>query len=204
MSKWNFFCALVLGGALLTATGCSLFDNSLPGEDMEAMPEAANDIAGFGEFDPNSLLANDPELAGNSWVDPTDAALDQAYPGQDDLIPVTGTGIDEQRIYFGLDMDILDPSEQGKLDAIYAYLADKPELYLVIEGHCDERGTNEYNRALGERRAISIKNYLVTIGMNPELLRTISYGEDKPEVDGSGEEAWRLNRRGVLIPCRHK
>ena len=69
-------------------------------------------------------------------------------------------------------------------------------VVLLVEGNCDERGTNEYNMSLGEFRAQSIRNALVAQGIDPARIQTVSYGEEKPAVPGSGESAWRLNRRG--------
>ena len=70
---------------------------------------------------------------------------------------------------------------------------------VVIEGHCDERGTREYNLALGERRADAIRSYLTTAGVSPRQIETVSYGEERPEDPGNGEAAWARNRRAVLI-----
>jgi peptidoglycan-associated lipoprotein len=70
---------------------------------------------------------------------------------------------------------------------------------VSIEGHCDERGTREYNLALGERRANAVKNYLVALGVDPNRVTTISYGKERPAVEGSNEYSWSQNRRGVLI-----
>ncbi|HEY3165808.1 MAG TPA: OmpA family protein, partial [Candidatus Binatia bacterium] len=70
---------------------------------------------------------------------------------------------------------------------------------LRIEGHCDERGTEEYNRSLGERRAQSVREYLVRLGMNPTMIQTISMGEERPAVSGHDEAAWSKNRRGELV-----
>ena len=74
-----------------------------------------------------------------------------------------------------------------------------PKVKIQIEGHCDERGTNEYNLALGERRANSTKNYLVSLGISPDRISTISYGEEKPLDPGHNEEAWAKNRRAHTI-----
>ncbi len=70
---------------------------------------------------------------------------------------------------------------------------------VIVEGHCDERGTNEYNMALGERRASSAKEYIVSLGISPERIETISYGEEKPFAQGSTEEAWAQNRRAHFV-----
>ena len=74
-------------------------------------------------------------------------------------------------------------------------MAKKGELQVLIEGHCDERGTDEYNLALGERRALAVRRYLVALGISADRLHTISYGEEKPAVLGSDEAAWSKNRR---------
>ncbi len=81
-------------------------------------------------------------------------------------------------------------------------LKENPEVMLKIEGHCDERGTVEYNLALGERRANAVKNYLVTYGIEPTRLQTISYGKERPLDMRSNEEAWAKNRRAAFV-IRH-
>ncbi|MBO5668250.1 MAG: OmpA family protein [Lentisphaeria bacterium] len=105
-------------------------------------------------------------------------------------------------IYFAYDSDVLVPSETANLDKIAAYLLKNPSLGLVIEGHCDSRGTDEYNRALGERRANAIRAYLAGRGVPDSNMKTLSFGEDKPAVSGSGESIWRQNRRGVPVPMQ--
>jgi len=103
-------------------------------------------------------------------------------------------------IYFAYDSDVLVASERANLDKIAAYLNNHNRLGLVIEGHCDSRGTDEYNRALGERRANAIRAYLAERGVADSRMKTVSYGEDKPAVAGSGDSIWRQNRRGVPVP----
>ena len=105
-------------------------------------------------------------------------------------------------IYFAYDSDVLVPSETANLDKIAAYLNKHAALGLVIEGHCDSRGTDEYNRALGERRANAIRAYLAKRGIADARMKTVSYGKDKPAVSGSGESIWRQNRRGVPVPMQ--
>jgi len=80
-----------------------------------------------------------------------------------------------------------------------AYLMANPDVSVIIEGHCDERGTNEYNMALGDRRAGSAKSFLVDLGIESRRLTTISYGEEKPVDPASNETAWTKNRRGHCI-----
>jgi peptidoglycan-associated lipoprotein len=103
-------------------------------------------------------------------------------------------------VYFDLDKSTIKNSETEKLDRIASQMKQKYQgKGLRIEGHCDERGTEEYNRSLGARRAASIREYLVRAGMNSEYVDTISYGEDRPAVPGHTEAAWAKNRRGEFI-----
>jgi peptidoglycan-associated lipoprotein len=102
-------------------------------------------------------------------------------------------------IYFAFDNYSL--SEQAKKTLIKnaAWLMKSPQKEIIIEGHCDERGTDEYNIALGERRAYSAKKYLITLGVNPDQLSTISYGEERPADSGHDEDAWAKNRRADFV-----
>jgi peptidoglycan-associated lipoprotein len=90
-------------------------------------------------------------------------------------------------------------SEQSKVLAVASALKSDNAAKLLIEGHCDERGTEEYNRALGERRALALRGSLAGMGVDAMRVRTISYGEDKPVANGHDESAWRQNRRGVFV-----
>lgn len=114
-------------------------------------------------------------------------------PGtQEDLVANVG-----DRIFYGYDRHDLSPEARTVLNAQAQWLAQYPTLSITVEGHADERGTREYNLALGERRASSVKNYLVALGVNPSRINTISYGKERPAVPGSDESAWAQNRRGV-------
>ncbi|MDD3153406.1 MAG: OmpA family protein [Victivallaceae bacterium] len=114
--------------------------------------------------------------------------------------PVPG-GLNFPVIYFGFNLDEVDPSQTASLDKVAGYLNKHAQLGLIIEGHCDQRGTEEYNRALGERRANSIRAYLTGKGLADSRIKTLSFGKDRPAVEGSGEDAWKKNRRGMLIPA---
>ena len=102
---------------------------------------------------------------------------------------------EQDRIYFEFDKFNLTADARKVLAEKASFLNAHPNLNVRIEGHCDERGTREYNLALGERRAKSAQDYLVFLGINPERISIISYGEERPLETGSGEEAWKLNRR---------
>jgi peptidoglycan-associated lipoprotein len=98
-------------------------------------------------------------------------------------------------IYFEFDKSTLTPQAKETLVKQAEWLRSNRDVRVVIEGHCDERGTNEYNLALGDRRAASTKTFLVDLGISPARLTIISYGEERPLVSGHNEEAWAKNRR---------
>lgn len=100
-----------------------------------------------------------------------------------------------QTIYFEYDSAVLKAEAIKNLDRAADWLKKNPGVNVQIEGHCDERGTNEYNLALGERRALAARRYLVSLGINSERIFTISYGEERPSVEGHDESAWKFNRR---------
>lgn len=102
-------------------------------------------------------------------------------------------------VYFAFDSFALDTQAQQTLDQQAAMLLRSNQIDVIIEGHSDERGTREYNLALGERRATAVKDYLVAFGIAPDRIRAISYGEERPAVIGSNEEAWAKNRRAVTV-----
>ena len=102
-------------------------------------------------------------------------------------------------IFFDTDRYNIDAQDQVALQAQAQWMAQYPDKRATIEGHCDERGTREYNLALGERRANAAKNYLVSLGVDPSRLTTVSYGKERPVALGSNESAWAQNRRAVTI-----
>ncbi len=101
------------------------------------------------------------------------------------------------RVFFDFDKYNLKADARATLEKQAAWLNKWPATTITVEGHCDERGTREYNLALGERRANSVKDYLVALGVNPDRIKTISYGKERPVALGSNEAAWAQNRRGV-------
>jgi peptidoglycan-associated lipoprotein len=103
------------------------------------------------------------------------------------------------RVFFDYNKYNLTPDARAELGKWVAFLKSYPADKLTIEGHCDERGTREYNLALGERRANSVKEFLVAQGVDAGRLKTISYGKERPAVLGHNEAAWSQNRRGVGV-----
>ena len=121
--------------------------------------------------------------------------LGTVRPGsQEDLVVNVG-----DRVFFDFDKFSLKPDARKTLEKQAAWMKANPSVRVSIEGHADERGTREYNLALGERRANSAKDYLVSLGINPARLKTISYGKARPVAMGSNEAAWAQNRRSVTV-----
>ncbi len=102
-------------------------------------------------------------------------------------------------IYFDTDRFNIDSADAAALQTQAQYLAQYPQISITVEGHADERGTREYNLALGERRANAAKNYLVSLGVDAGRIQTVSYGKERPVALGSNEEAWAQNRRAVSV-----
>jgi len=102
-------------------------------------------------------------------------------------------------IYFALDKSDVDAQDQAALAKQAQWLQQYPAKRATIEGHCDERGTREYNIALGERRANAAKNYLASLGIDPSRITTVSYGKERPIALGSDEQSWAQNRRAVTV-----
>ena len=114
-------------------------------------------------------------------------------PGsQEDLIVNVG-----DRVFFAYNSAELDSDAQQLLHEQAAWLKQHSNLSITIEGHCDERGTREYNLALGEQRAQAVKNWFILLGVDSSRLSTISFGKERPAVIGSNDEAWSQNRRSV-------
>ena len=117
----------------------------------------------------------------------------EILPGsQADLVSNVG-----DRVLFEYDSSDLTPEAQRTLERQAAWLKRYSNVSVTVEGHCDERGTREYNLALGERRATAVSNFLVALGINGARIMTISYGKEKPVALGSNDTAWSQNRRGV-------
>lgn len=103
--------------------------------------------------------------------------------------------LEQTVVYFGYDRSEIRPEFKDILNAHAQYLVANPQASVALEGHCDERGTVEYNLALGERRANTVKRYLVVQGVNPSQLESVSFGEERPAMVGSDDSAWSKNRR---------
>lgn len=109
-------------------------------------------------------------------------------------------GVEFEPLYFLFDQDLILQTEEYKLNAVVDYLKNNAKAGVVIEGNCDSRGTTEYNRALGEKRAIIAKTYLINNGIAEARIKTVSYGEERPAQPGETEEAHSYNRRDEFVP----
>ena len=202
MFKTIISCAAITA-CLVFAAGCG---PDTPAEDLSVVPGAKADPSGYG-YNDTAIGGGSPQAGLGSgvdsgkWVNPgSEGAIGEADADGWKVADPSGNRLGMPVIYFAYDSDVLVPSEQAKVQRIAAFLSDKPELGLLIEGHCDQRGTEEYNRALGERRANAIRAALAGCGVNDANMKTKSFGEDKPAVSGQDESAWRQNRRGVPVP----
>jgi len=134
-----------------------------------------------------SSVANDYEIASRN--------LEPFTP-----IPGSKTGAKaSDRVFFAFDSAVLTRAAQRTLDRQVGWLKKNGRVDVTVEGHCDERGTREYNLALGERRATAVKNYLINAGISPRRIEVVSYGKERPAVLGSNAAAWAENRRSVTV-----
>ena len=199
--KLSRFATLVAVGLVLSmaATGCrkkSGFVTPLPNG---AMAKTPRDL-GAG---PAMPMQSDP------FANPSSTPIQPSTIDKDFGIPQTPQDrslwnknrdmFKANTVHFAFDSSAVRSEDQSKVTAVADYLKANKSAAVLVEGHCDERGTEEYNRALGDRRAIAIREQLVTLGVDPTQVDTITFGEDRPLVQGSGDDVWRQNRRGEFV-----
>ena len=154
-------------------------------------PKDTADSSGSGSSSSSSDVSSSEE-GSITETSPESASI---TPGsQEDLIVNVG-----DRVFFNYDSSDLDSDAQELLQDQVAWLKQYSDVSVIVEGHCDERGTREYNLALGEKRAQSVKNYLISLGISSDRISTISYGKERPAVVGSNDGAWAQNRRSVTV-----
>ncbi len=213
--KSSTMMAIALCGVLACAvTGCKYDDDPLDGKDIAA----GTDIGAEGTDDLSAKgadVAGADDMANGAGAGVANAGADIDGIKGEDGSTATGTPFDQDPnyvrctdvdfapVYFGFDASNLQPSELAKIEAVAAHLKQTGRV-VIVEGNCDERGSNEYNLSLGELRAIAIRDYLVTLGVKVESVQTKSYGEEKPAVVGANEAAWSKNRRGEFAVYAHK
>lgn len=179
--------------AMLATTGCKKGFNGkvtgLPGQrgtvGGEPQPTTTAPPIDFGQQPVNT---GPGQLATTDSWDPANMRQDR-------------TALADQTVHFAFDSAAVLSKEESKLVIVSEKLKSDANVKLLIEGHCDERGTEEYNRSLGERRALALREALVRAGVDANRIRTISYGKDKPADSGHDESAWSKNRRGEFVLC---
>ncbi len=140
----------------------------------------------------NTKQGGDVDAASSSASSSSDGSITAGT--QEDLIVNVG-----DRVFFEFDSSELTVDAQSTLDAQAAWLQQYPDTNITIEGHADERGTREYNLALGDKRAFAVYSYLAQAGIDTNRMDYVSWGKERPEVIGSEETAWSQNRRGVTL-----
>ena len=181
MKITKLFYIFAICSCLTILTGCSTFsDHSslTPDNNSELSTIASDDDLDMGISESEIL----PERPTKGWA------------------PVTGLNF--PTVYFSFDQSGVGTSQVKKLDAVASYMEKHKELGLIIEGSCDEKGSGEYNIGLGERRALSVRDYLEKLGIFASRLQTISYGSERPAVSEHSESAWSKNRRAELVPAK--
>ena len=184
----KIFKGLVVALPVVTLMACS--SNSGPTEEeLAAQNRAAQEQA---EADEARLAREQAEAAQAS-------AMEQRVSVEEENRMAMDALQGEQTVYFEFDRANLSSEFYSILDKHAAFLVKNPNQSVVIEGHCDSRGTPEYNIALGERRAKSVETYMQNAGVSAAQMSVVSYGEEKPAVEGSGEAVFAKNRRGVIV-----
>jgi len=155
---------------------------------------SSNDEYDFAtDGDPDAVNQQATFDGGQRGIGSDSLPASQAAPGtQEELELSVG-----DRVFFDYDSAVLSPVATETLDRQGAWLRQYPNLAVTVEGHADERGTREYNLAIGDRRATAVRNYLLALNVSPNQVLTISYGEERPADAGNDESAWANNRRAV-------
>ncbi len=136
-----------------------------------------------------------PSEAGSEGVQ----GLDQPAPTETAPVTTTEPAAELAVVYFDYDKYTIRSDARGSLRSNARWLKENGSVSVQIEGHCDERGTTEYNLALGERRAGAVRDYLTRLGISGSRLSTVSYGEERPSDSGHDESAWANNRRAIFV-----
>lgn len=184
--KWFAWSVIALAVPFLLLTGCKKDEPATPAPppevEVEAPEEPSTDIEEPAEPDTSDMQEQDP-LASEDLQEVNRAAEEMGY---------------SPNVYFDFDKSDLRSEAREQLARNAEFLKEHPNLGVTVEGHCDERGTNEYNLALGQRRATTAKDYLMSLGVAADRLKTISYGEERPVCTESTEGCWQRNRRAHM------
>jgi peptidoglycan-associated lipoprotein len=192
--KWIILTILLVIPAMLFTVSCA---KKAVMTEPSTTDTSAADAARQAELDKQKAMERQKQLEEERLAAERAAQL-KSEAMQRDMMMAKNRFLNDN-IHFAFDDATLDYQAQEILKQKAMWLRDNPGTNAVIEGHCDERGTNAYNLALGERRAESAKTFLVNLGISSARLTTISYGEEKPVDMGHNEEAWAKNRRASFV-----
>jgi len=176
--------SFLLLAAVLWLMGCASGTARVPGEPSDVVVEER----GVGEVE-----AVPEEEGVTAW------GVDEGVPFEGDPLTDPASPLANRIIYFEFDSSEIQEDDRSIVEAHGTYLAQNPDITVVLEGHTDERGSREYNLGLGERRANAVRRLILLMGASEDQVEVVSYGEERPAVDGHDEEAWQLNRRVELI-----
>ena len=190
------FLLLAAGAALLTACETASEIDAVASGGSGSSESTATSSSAASTSDSGSSSATSSSSGSTSSASDSTAA-DSGSSYSYDTDPKTALIKVGDRVLFGYDSSDLDDEDRSVLDNQAEFLNQNPSLKVTIEGHCDERGTREYNLALGEKRASSVKDYLTSLGINSDRISVVSYGKERPQVLGSNKAAWSMNRRSV-------
>ena len=186
MKSRNILTISLLAGILIAGAGCNIFDSQIPPQHT-------------GQPVPASTTPDEIEAGKAPWTNDISTASMNGLT-KDGWQAIKNVTL--PTVYFAYDRSTIGTSERHKLQQVAKYLKGNTTFGVIIEGHCDEKGSAEYNRALSERRAIAVKNYLVNSGINLNRIKTMSYGEDRLAEKADTEIAHAKNRRAELILAR--
>ena len=203
MIKSVFITTALLSSIALLSSGCSKKSITAP----EGTELPSGELSGGTNINyPTSGLYSETGLAGEESMDSTgtgsgNLSFNNGADQQSEEYRRTHgrSSVVFSPIYFDFDQAGINPEMATVLTANATYMKESPNVMIVVEGNCDERGTNEYNLALAERRAINTKEYLINLGVNSARIRTVGYGEERPLFIGQNELDWSQNRRADFI-----
>lgn len=192
---WSFMVLVVLG---LLSTGCAKkrIDSSSAGSDAsQTTVQESQDLGPNGTLEDESQSQEQRDMESQDLEEAKDVDEWEAKEAAEEEEEELALEDLREQVYFDFDSSELKSDARELLQEKAAILEDNPALKVIIEGHCDERGTQEYNLALGERRARAAYEFLILLGIDAQRLQIVSYGEERPAAEGDNEAAWAKNRR---------
>jgi len=189
MKAISFLTLTALGIALtLTTTGCHP-------ENLKNIPGMQHPIPV--DVSPKGFIPP-PDFSNNTNVTGGNIPFPNEFPGHTNWIE-NRDALKDYTVHFAYDSSVVRTADKSKVSSVAEYLKSNPTAAVRVEGNCDERGTEEYNRSLGERRALAGREELIKLGIESGRVDTLSYGEDKPVAEGHNESAWKENRRDDFV-----